>query len=392
MKTSRRFLLSVLMLTGFAAASSVAGTQADSDFAALTAMAEQLPPWASRGPDGRIKSDRAPKRSEWMHWIDRQSQARADAALKFMTDHPADARRWDAAAVALNAPRFFVAAIKPGYDEAAAARDQARMESLIEYDNAAKAAWTERMHALETALLAAPDASADAVGEALFYGSTSVYQDTTLTAMEKLKRFRAFYATFAQRAPQSRYFPTLSRELLRQAKEADPTAYPGLLQEMKQSPNADIAAFAAGRIQAEAALEKGFDLKFTAVDGRAVDIAKLRGKVVLIDFWATWCGPCIRELPNLKAVYDKYHDRGFEVVGISLDREGDRQKLIDFCKEHGMPWPQHFDGKYWKNEYAVQYGIQAIPAMFLLGPDGKLATTEARGEKLEAEVKRLLKL
>ena len=94
----------------------------------------------------------------------------------------------------------------------------------------------------------------------------------------------------------------------------------------------------------------------------------------------------------MKAVYDKYHDRGFEVVGISLDKAGDRQKLLDFIAKENMPWPQHYDGKFWKNEYVVQYGIQAIPAMFLLGPDGKVATTDARGEKLEAEVKRLLNL
>src|SRR5205085_2372918 len=104
-----------------------------------------------------------------------------------------------------------------------------------------------------------------------------------------------------------------------------------------------------------------FTLKFTALDGRAIELMALRGKVVLLDFWATWCTPCIAELPKLKEVYARYHDRGFELIGISLDRAEDRQKLVDFIARENLSWPQHFDGKLWQNEVARQYAINAAP-------------------------------
>ncbi len=155
-------------------------------------------------------------------------------------------------------------------------------------------------------------------------------------------------------------------------------------------------------------MAKPLELAFTAADGRPVDLKSLRGKVVLIDFWATWCGPCIAELPNVKRVYEAYHAKGFEVIGISLENgrllpadtaeqtaaklAAARQVLTDFTAKEKMPWPQHFDGKYWKNEFAVQFGIGAIPAMFLLDQEGRVVSTNARGPMLEQEVKRLLKL
>ncbi|HZZ72184.1 MAG TPA: thioredoxin-like domain-containing protein [Pirellulales bacterium] len=122
--------------------------------------------------------------------------------------------------------------------------------------------------------------------------------------------------------------------------------------------------------------EKPVDLKFTAVDGREVDFTKLKGKVVLVDFWATWCGPCVASLPEVKELYKKYHDDGLEIVGISFDQEKD--KLTKFVDLKEMPWPQYFDGKAWQNELGQKYGISAIPVMWLIGKDGKVIDFEAR--------------
>lgn len=153
---------------------------------------------------------------------------------------------------------------------------------------------------------------------------------------------------------------------------------------------------------------KPLELKFTAVDGREVDLAKMRGKVVLIDFWATWCGPCKEEIPNIKKVYAAWHDRGFEIVGIALENgkltpkdtpeqvaaklDAARKVLADFTAANAMPWPQYFDGKWWKTDFATRYKISGIPAMFLLDQEGRVVSTDARGARLEQEVRRLLKL
>jgi thiol-disulfide isomerase/thioredoxin len=136
-------------------------------------------------------------------------------------------------------------------------------------------------------------------------------------------------------------------------------------------------------------------LRFTAktTDGKSVDFpSSYAGKIVMLDFWATWCGPCVAELPNLTAVYNKYHDQGFEVLGISLDREGDGRKLADFTRSKKMPWPQVFDGKYWSAEVARLYSVNSIPRAYLVDGDTGmiLAADGLRGPALDGAIRSAL--
>jgi len=107
-----------------------------------------------------------------------------------------------------------------------------------------------------------------------------------------------------------------------------------------------------------------------------------------MDFWATWCGPCVAEMPNVKNVYSKFHPQGFEIVGISLDQNRDR--LDQYVKSNQIMWPQYFDGKWWNNDVAVRYGIKSIPTTILVDKAGKIRYKSLRGKQLENAVQQLL--
>ncbi len=127
----------------------------------------------------------------------------------------------------------------------------------------------------------------------------------------------------------------------------------------------------------------------TLLDGTPFDQKKLAGKVILVDFWATWCGPCIAEIPNMLAEYEKYHDQGFEVVGISLDEE--RPGVEKFVADNKIPWPILFAGKGWQDPVAQFYGISGIPQLALIGRDGRVITLDVRGKKLGEQLAKIFK-
>jgi peroxiredoxin len=119
---------------------------------------------------------------------------------------------------------------------------------------------------------------------------------------------------------------------------------------------------------------------------KPVRLSSLRGRYLLVDFWASWCGPCRAENPNLVKVFNKYKDQGFHVLGVSLDRPGQKEKWMKAIHDDGLTWTQVSDLQFWNNEVAKQYGIQAIPQNLLLDPEGKIIAKNIRGEELEQKV------
>jgi peroxiredoxin len=124
------------------------------------------------------------------------------------------------------------------------------------------------------------------------------------------------------------------------------------------------------------------------LDGKTISLADYRGKVLLIDFWATWCMPCKVEMPNVIRVHKKFNEKGFEIIGISLDNN--REAVEQYIKDNNMTWPQFFDGKGWQNTVAQQYRVRSIPATYLIDKNGKIRYRSLRGEDLETAVEKLL--
>lgn len=224
--------------------------------------------------------------------------------------------------------------------------------------------------------------------------------DTTIEALaEELKAFDALQTKYAAQKTETVALIGVMKAMLFIEVLNQPEAGIAHLREVARDyPDTQLAARVTGMIPqieakvataAKTAIGQPFPtFKEIATDGSTVDLAAYRGKVVLIDFWATWCSPCVQELPHVKQAYDKFHAQGFEIIGISLDKNGDTMNA--FTKKHVMTWPQLFDGKVWESKLAQTYGVDSIPATFLIDQEGKIVAKDLRGDDLEKALVTLL--
>jgi thiol-disulfide isomerase/thioredoxin len=293
------------------------------------------------------------------------------ALLEFERLYPADPRHWDAKLTSLEV-----------------------VSGLAEVDD--KPTDDAALYALAKEIVAAPDASVETKIDARYL--TAVKRMEALESLGSVTNGPARAAADAaiqelrQNYPDDLHTIKVQFEMTQFLELRDPGAAESILHELAGSKNPQAAALAQqqlGAMKTQRDLGKApLDLKFEAVDGSKVDLSKLRGKVVLVDFWATWCGPCRMEIPNVVATYQKLHNQGFEIVGISLDQN--KEQMVKFTQAAGMTWPQYFDGKMWSNEISTRYGVSAIPAAWLVDKKGFVRSTQARGADLEQQVKMLL--
>jgi thiol-disulfide isomerase/thioredoxin len=328
-------------------------------------------------------------RTDLMREREANHQKIRQIAVDFCKKHPQDPLRWEGVLHMIMVQPEFITEFKPGFDDA---KSWNEFRSLLVIDEAAKDAWTKELETYKTSLRTAADVPWEIQEKMAHLDNMDYMSKARGEEKYNIFTFLPKVDDLAARFPEGKLALQEYRSALSLSKIKDEAVLETFWKHLAESPNKVVKTAGEAELRKIDANRKPMEMKFTAVDGREVDLEKLRGKVVLIDFWATWCGPCIAELPNILSVYNKYHDKGFEIIGISLDQEKDKEKLIKFTQERNMPWPQYFDGKGWKNEISTQYAISSIPAMFLLDQRGVLISTNARGERLETEVKRLLKI
>jgi peroxiredoxin len=125
-------------------------------------------------------------------------------------------------------------------------------------------------------------------------------------------------------------------------------------------------------------------------NGEMLALNDIKGKATIIDFWASWCKPCRRENPNVVKVYEKYHDKGLEIISVSLDRNGQKERWLKAIDDDKMNWHHVSNLKYWNEPVARLYNVSGIPATFILDEDGKIVAKKLRGDALEAQIAQML--
>ena len=306
----------------------------------------------------------APKGTNEVEFYAPKQAALHQAAVAFGAQHPKDARRWDADLMVIRSQEF-----PAGADER-------------------RAIFNGNETLLRT-LLAAPDAPA-ATKQAAERAVIRQHLDhlDLLVTPEQAIALEGRLADYLARFPDDPKAANMEVRRLDLWQRADPARAAALLDEMAASTDPKIAAAAQGRKAQKTLADAPLDWKLPAVDGGTIDLPALRGKAVLVQFWASWCPDCNREMPAVLSAYQQFHARGLEVVGISLDK--DKAALLATLKKKGIAWPQYFDGKYWDNEVAVRYGVRGIPELWLVDTQGRVVATGVQADGLATSVPPLL--
>jgi thiol-disulfide isomerase/thioredoxin len=170
--------------------------------------------------------------------------------------------------------------------------------------------------------------------------------------------------------------------------KADQSKGIAFLEQLSKDPNPELTEAAKAALSKARLVGAKLDLSFVDSQGQPVDLNQLSGKVVLIDFWASWCPDCVREMPQVQQVYRTFESKGLTILGISLDK--DRRAMDNFIAKHLIPWPQYFDGKGWKNDLVTKYSVHEIPEMWIINKKGIVETTSADVTQLASTVERLV--
>lgn len=286
-------------------------------------------------------------------------------ATGFFDAHPDDPRRWDAALVAIKTQQF-----------PAAAEERriifGRNENLLKM------------------VLASPTASAKTKQEA----ERAVIRQhldhlDLITTQVQAAALESRLADYLRRFPDDPKVPNMQVRRIDLWQRVDGAKATALRDELAGSADPKVAAAARGRQAQNALGSAALDWKLPALDGATLDFARLRGKVVLVQFWASWCPDCAREMPAVLNTYRQFHERGLEIVGVSLDK--DKEALLSTIKKKGIAWPQYCDGKGWENDLAVRYGVRGIPELWLVDVSGKVVATGVQADQLGTMIPPLLR-
>ncbi|GGG98695.1 TlpA disulfide reductase family protein [Pedobacter zeae] len=206
------------------------------------------------------------------------------------------------------------------------------------------------------------------------------------------KELEPIYIGFARSNPQS-YVSLSAISQIATSESAQPEAekaYAALSQDLKDSKSGrDISTYFNAVKNTKIGL-RAIDFTQNDVNDKPVKLSDFKGKYVLVDFWASWCGPCRQENPNVVAAYNQYKDKGFTVLGVSLDQPGKKEAWLKAIADDQLAWTHVSDLKFWDNAVAKQYGIRSIPANFLIDPNGKIVAKGLRGEALKEKLASLL--
>lgn len=287
-----------------------------------------------------------------------------DAATTFAKDHPDDPHRWEAELVALKSQQF-PAAAEP-------------RRALFEHNEAV----------LQT-ILAAPEATPKIKQDA---ERTILRQHLDhldlIAAPTQAAALEARVADYLRRFPDDPKAANMQVRRIDLWQQFDPAKATALRDELAASKDPKVSAAAHGRQAQQALGATPLDWKLPALEGAPIDMASLRGKVVLVQFWASWCPDCAREMPVVLGTYRQFHNRGLEIIGVSLDK--DKEALLATVRKKGIAWPQYYDGKGWENEVAVRYGVRGIPELWLVDTGGHVVATGVQADQLATLIPPLL--